>query len=75
MEKMNAAVLGIGGMGATHAEAARKSPYIDKIYGYEPDIERRNKRCEEIGIIPASLEEILADESIKFLPLLTSSTL
>ena len=73
MEKMNAAVLGIGGMGATHAQAARTSPYIDKIYGYEPDVERRNKRCEEIGIIPASLEEILADESIKFISIASTN--
>lgn len=67
MNKINAAILGLGGMGATHVTAAVKSPYVDKIYGYEPDPEYRNTRCKELGIIPAALEEIMADESIKFI--------
>lgn len=66
MSKMNTAVLGLGGMGKTHVEAAQKSPYIDKIYGYEPDTEYRNTRCAELGIIPADIETIMKDESIKF---------
>ena len=61
MEKINIAVLGLGGMGGTHVGAAKESPYVDKIYGYEPDPERRELRAKELGIIPATLEEILAD--------------
>ena len=66
MKKMNAAVLGIGQMGATHVQAALESPYIDKVYGFEPDPERCKSRCEELKILPASLESILSDPSIGF---------
>ena len=56
MEKIDVAVLGIGAMGKTHAEAAKTSPYVGKIYGYEPDPERCKKRAGEIGILPASFQ-------------------
>ena len=61
MEKINLAVLGLGGMGGTHVGAAKASPYVDKIYGYEPDPVRREARAKELDIIPATLEEILAE--------------
>jgi len=64
-KKFDAAVLGLGGMGKTHVEAAGKSPYIEKIYGFEPDPEIRSARASELGILPASLEEIMADPAIK----------
>ena len=35
--KMDVAVLGIGKMGATHVKSAKASPYVNQIYGYEPD--------------------------------------
>lgn len=71
MEKFNAAILGLGGMGKTHVTAAIKSPYVDKVYGYEPDPQYRSERCKELNIIPADLDEIMADESIKFISIAT----
>lgn len=65
MQKINVAVIGLGGMGATHVEAAKSSPFVDLIYGYEPDEQRRLKRAEELAVIPATMEEIMANPSIK----------
>ena len=63
-EKFDVAVLGLGGMGKTHVGAAKSSPHVNRIYGYEPDQARREERAKELEIIPATLEEILADPSI-----------
>ena len=63
---MNAAVIGVGQMGGTHVEAALESPFIDKVYGYEPDPERCKERCGKYNIIPADLNAILDDKSIGF---------
>ena len=65
MNKMNVAVLGLGAMGGTHVEAAKKSPYVERIYGYEPEARVRATRSETLGILPASLEEILGNPEIK----------
>ena len=73
MEKINIAVLGLGGMGGTHVGAAKASPYVDKIYGYEPDQARREMRAKELNIIPATLEEILADPTIKMVSIAASN--
>ena len=73
MEKINLAVLGLGGMGGTHTQAAKASPYVDKIYGYEPDPVRREARAKELDIIPATLEEILADPTIKMVSIAASN--
>lgn len=72
-EKFDAAVLGLGGMGGTHVGAAKASPHVNKIYGYEPDPERRKQRAEELGIIPADLPEILANPEIKFVSIASSN--
>ncbi len=63
--QIDVAVLGLGGMGGTHVEAARCSPYVNKIYGYEPDADYRIRRADELNIIPASLEEIMANREIR----------
>ena len=73
MEKINVAVLGLGGMGKTHVESAQASPYVDKVYGYEPDQTRREERAKELGIIPATLEEILADPGIRMVTIAASN--
>ena len=73
MEKINAAVLGLGGLGATHVKAEKDSPYVDKVYGYEPDPERRNQRAKELGIEPADLPEILNDPSVRFVSIAASN--
>jgi len=62
---MNVAVLGLGVMGGSHAAAVKESPYVDKIFGYEPDDSRRMARCAELGIVPASLESIMEDSAIQ----------
>lgn len=65
MQKINVAVIGLGGMGGTHVHAAKSSPFVDLVYGYEPDEQRRLKRAEELAVIPATLDEIMANPSIK----------
>ncbi|MDD5705254.1 MAG: Gfo/Idh/MocA family oxidoreductase [Kiritimatiellae bacterium] len=62
--KINAAVLGLGGMGGTHVSALKASPYVDKIYGYEPDPGRRAQRARELGVIPMDLADIMRDPAI-----------
>lgn len=64
-DKIKVAVLGLGGMGKTHVEAALESPYINGVYGYEPDAVLRNSKAHEMGIISASLEDIMANPEIK----------
>ena len=73
MAKIDVAVLGIGKMGETHAKAAKESAYVNQIYGYEPDPERCKKRAGEIGILPASLEDILNDPKIRFVSIAASN--
>jgi predicted dehydrogenase len=64
--KMDVAVLGLGGMGGTHVGAAKASPYIEKIHGYEPDPERAALRGKELGVeATANLDEILNNPEIK----------
>ncbi len=68
MNKINVAVLGLGQMGATHVEAAKESPFVDRIIGYEPDPGRAALRGKELGIGNTSnLDEILEDKSIKLI--------
>lgn len=68
MNRINVAVLGLGEMGATHVEAAKASPFVDKIIGYEPQPERAQLRGKELGIgVVSDLERILQDESIKLI--------
>ena len=65
-EKFDVAVLGLGGMGGTHVGAAKASPYINKIYGYEPDAERTALRGKELEIEATSdLDLILNNPNIK----------
>ncbi|MCF7854034.1 MAG: Gfo/Idh/MocA family oxidoreductase [Candidatus Pacebacteria bacterium] len=65
MKQINVAVLGLGGMGGTHVGAAKASPYVNKIIGYEPDPERARLRGEELGIeSTADLDAILNDPDI-----------
>jgi len=64
--KIDVAVIGMGAMGGTHVEAAKESPYVDKIYGYEPDQQRASMRGEELKIIATSkLDTILDNPEIK----------
>lgn len=64
--KMDVAVLGLGGMGTTHVGAAKASPYVGKVYGYEPEPERAALRGRELGIEATSdLDSILNNPEIK----------
>ncbi|MDD5600003.1 MAG: Gfo/Idh/MocA family oxidoreductase [Victivallaceae bacterium] len=64
--KINVAVLGLGKMGNTHVKAAKASPFIDKIIGYEPTAELALERGREMKIETVSnLDLILNDQSIK----------
>jgi len=74
MDKMHVAILGLGAMGGTHLEAARESPFIEKISGYEPDAERASQRGKELGIKATSnIDEILQDKSIKLIYIAASN--
>ena len=66
VNQIKCAVIGLGGMGGTHVEAAKESPYIKDIIGYEPDASRAKKRGHELSI-PATndFDAILNDKEIK----------
>ena len=64
-EKYDLAVLGLGGMGDTHVGAAKASPYVRTIYGYEPDATRAALRGKELGVKATSdLDSILNNPEI-----------
>jgi predicted dehydrogenase len=66
LNKIDVAILGLGGMGQTHVKAAKDSPYVNKIYGYEPKLDRAMSRGKELGIESTSdLNKILNNSLIK----------
>ncbi len=70
--KIDVAVLGLGGMGSTHVEAAKASPYVNWIIGYEPDAQRAALRGKELEIEATSnLNDIINDSEIKLIYIAT----
>ena len=69
MKKMiDVAILGLGGMGETHVKAAKESPYVKDIYGYEPEPARAALRGQELGVKATSdLDSILENPEIKLI--------
>jgi predicted dehydrogenase len=66
--KIAVAVLGLGGMGGTHVRAAKASPYVNRIIGYEPDAERAALRGKELDVeYTNNLNKILDDPAIKLI--------
>ena len=66
--KISVAILGLGNMGGTHVSAAKASPYIDDIIGYEPDKERAELRGRELDIkVTHNLDDILSNPEIKLI--------
>lgn len=67
MQKYDCAVLGLGGMGGTHVAAYRESPWIGKIYGYEPDPERAQMRERELKLDGATsdIAQIMGNPAIR----------
>ena len=64
--KIDVAVLGLGAMGETHVEAAKASPFVNKIHGYEPDAARAALRGQELGVSAGNdLDAILNNPEIK----------
>jgi len=64
--KIDVAVLGLGSMGATHVGAAKVSPYVNRIIGYEPDVKRAVLRGKELAIATTSdLDLIFNNPEIK----------
>ncbi len=49
-DRIDVAVLGLGKMGGTHVKAAKDSPYVNRVYGYEPEKNFAAKRGAELGI-------------------------
>ena len=66
MERFNSAVVGTGGMGKVHVQAQLESPVTEKVFIVEPNAELAEKHRKELGVIPVSFEEMLADKSIRF---------
>lgn len=67
-KKIDVAVLGLGGMGSTHVNAAKESQYVNRVIGYEPDPTRAAQRAEELGIEPCSdFDAILKNPEIKLI--------
>jgi predicted dehydrogenase len=65
--KFPVAVLGIGEMGATHVRAAKDSPFVSRVVGFEPDAQRARDRGAELGIESTSdLNSIWGDPEIRF---------
>lgn len=65
---LGAAVLGLGRMGATHVAAAKASPFIRRVIGYEPSAETAAERGRELGIATTSnLDEILRDPTLQLI--------
>jgi len=66
--KIDAAILGLGAMGGTHVTAAKASPYINNIFGYEPDPSRAAERGTALGInATADLQSILNNPAVKLI--------
>ena len=65
-KKIDVAILGLGRMGETHVGAAKASPYVGDIIGYEPDSERAALRGQELGVKATSdLDSILNNSEVK----------
>ncbi len=72
--KIDVAVLGLGGMGGTHVGAAKASPYVRNIYGYEPDPARAALRGKELGVNATSdLDSILNNPEVKFVSIASTN--
>jgi len=72
--KIDVAVLGLGGMGGTHVDAAKASPYVRNIYGYEPDPARAALRGKELGVNATSdLNSILNNPEVKFVSIASTN--
>jgi predicted dehydrogenase len=67
-KKIDVAILGLGAMGETHVKAAKASPYVRNIYGYEPEPARAALRGQELGVKATSdLDSILNNPEIKLI--------
>ncbi len=63
--KIAAAILGLGRMGGCHVKAAKDSPFVDRVVGYEPDAETADTRAKRFDIeTTTDLDAILDDPAI-----------
>lgn len=63
--QIGAAILGLGNMGSTHVDAAKASPYVDRVVGYEPESGCAQLRGREMGVEATSdLDGIMNDPAI-----------
>jgi len=66
-DKIDVAVIGLGGMGNTHLAAAFASPFAGRVYGYDPDPEKAEAARAKGPLIPvASPEEIWRNPAVRF---------
>ena len=75
MEQFNAAVIGAGGMGKVHVDAALASPYVKNLYVVDPDPERVKLWQGEPRLKSATMEQILQDPTVRFVSVATPNHL
>lgn len=75
MEKFNVAVLGAGGMGKVHVDAALASPYTKDVYVVDPNSERLKLWEGESRLKSATFEEVLNNSTIPFVTISTPNHL
>lgn len=64
-KKIGVAILGMGGMGGCHLQAARASSLVNKVIGYEPDVAVAEKKAVALKIeTTAEISKIMDDPSI-----------
>ncbi|MFZ2657107.1 MAG: Gfo/Idh/MocA family oxidoreductase, partial [Victivallales bacterium] len=70
--KIKAAVVGLGGMGREHVRAAKDSPWVKGVTGYDSNHRIAEKVAGETGIsITSSLEKICEDRNIRIVYIAT----
>ncbi|NQU40234.1 MAG: Gfo/Idh/MocA family oxidoreductase [Lentisphaerae bacterium] len=76
MQTYDCAVLGLGAMGRTHVAAYRESPWVRKIYGYEPDPERAAQLGRDLKLddTTSDLDALLANPEIKLISIASINT-
>lgn len=75
MEQFNAAVIGAGGMGKVHVDAALASPYVKDVFVVDPDPGRVKLWQGEPRIKSASFDEVLKNEQVRFVSVATPNHL
>lgn len=77
MQKIKAAVVGLGFIGPAHVEALRRVPTVDVIGALHFDLESSRQKTQELGIAKAygSFEEVIADPEVQVVHICTPNAM